>query len=118
MNTIKNRNKGGRPKKGIAVKKKYKVTIKMDTSDYYMLKAKAKISGRNTSEYLRSLIGSSSVVERLSTEHTEYIRQLCGMANNLNQIAKKVNTLGYKPVHSEYFVLAEKIHSIINDMFR
>lgn len=35
------RNKGGRPKKGAADKLKYRLTVKMATSDYYTLKGKA-----------------------------------------------------------------------------
>ena len=34
------RNKGGRPKKGAADKLKYRLTVKMATSDYYTLKGK------------------------------------------------------------------------------
>lgn len=36
------RNKGGRPKKGAADKLKYRLTVKMATSDYYTLKGKAR----------------------------------------------------------------------------
>lgn len=35
------RNKGGRPKKEAADKLKYRLTVKMATSDYYTLKGKA-----------------------------------------------------------------------------
>ena len=36
------KNKGGRPKKGAADKLKYRLTVKMATSDYYMLKGKVR----------------------------------------------------------------------------
>ena len=39
------RNKGGRPKKGAADKLKYRLTVKMATSDYYTLKGKARSAG-------------------------------------------------------------------------
>ena len=39
------RNRGGRPKKGAADKLKYRLTVKMATSDYYMLKGKARSAG-------------------------------------------------------------------------
>ena len=34
--------KGGRPTKGVAEKKKYRITVKLNTQDYYTLKGKAK----------------------------------------------------------------------------
>ena len=44
------RNKGGRPKKGAADKLKYRLTVKMATSDYYMLKGKARNAGISAGE--------------------------------------------------------------------
>lgn len=38
-------NKGGRPKKEAADKLKYRLTVKMTTSDYYTLKGKARSAG-------------------------------------------------------------------------
>ena len=34
--------KGSRPTKGVAEKKKYRITVKLNTQDYYTLKGKAK----------------------------------------------------------------------------
>ena len=39
------RKKGGRPKKEGADKLKYRLTVKMATSDYYTLKGKARSAG-------------------------------------------------------------------------
>ena len=47
------RNKGGRPKKGAADKLKYRLTVKMATSDYYTLKGKARSAGISAGEFLR-----------------------------------------------------------------
>ena len=66
MKTIKNRNIGGRPPKAPAEKKGYKITIKMDTEEYYALKAKARDAGINRSEFIRLCIRSSVVKQRLS----------------------------------------------------
>mgnify|MGYP003199124070 CR=1 FL=1 len=37
-------NKGGRPVKGATEKLKYRITVKMATEDYYLLKSKAKLA--------------------------------------------------------------------------
>ena len=39
-------NKGGRPVKGVTEKLKYRVTVKMATEDYYLLKSKVKVGWR------------------------------------------------------------------------
>ena len=59
------RNKGGRPKKGAADKLKYRLTVKMATSDYYTLKGKARNAGVSAGEFLRSCMRDGQVKERL-----------------------------------------------------
>ncbi len=76
--------KGGRPVKGAAEKLKYRITVKMATEDYYLLKSKAKSAGVSASEFIRGCITDGGVKERLTKEHGDLIRKMCGMANNLN----------------------------------
>ncbi len=45
--------KGGRPTKGVTEKKKYRITVKLNTQDYYTLKGKAKSAGVTMSELIR-----------------------------------------------------------------
>ena len=99
MQTIKIQNKNGRPTKGASEKKSYKVSLKMATEEYYSLKSKARSAGITLSEYLRQTVGKSEVRQRLSPEHLGYIRQISGMANNINQIARKANAAGYTEVY-------------------
>ncbi|MEN8117358.1 MAG: plasmid mobilization relaxosome protein MobC [Bacteroidota bacterium] len=107
-------NKGGRPRKLAGEKMKYKVTVKMSTIDYYTLKGKAKEAGFSLSEFIRNSIKQTSVVQRLTPQLNDEIRKLSGMANNLNQIARKANALGYDHVRTEYLFLADKIDRLIN----
>jgi hypothetical protein len=113
MKEIKNRNKNGRPKKEPAEKKGYKVTLKMNTEEYYSLKAKAQITKLSLSEFIRQCIRSSVVKQRLSAELMGYIRQLCGMANNVNQIAHKANAVGYTEVHDNNLAMNERLDNVI-----
>ena len=71
-----NRNKGGRPKKGAADKLKYRLTVKMATSDYYTLKGKARSAGISAGEFLRRCMREGQVKERLTPEHTGYVLSL------------------------------------------
>jgi hypothetical protein len=102
MKTIRNRNKNGRPKKDEADRKKYKLTVKMETEEYFSFRAKVRSAGLTQSEYIRRCIAKSEVKQRLTSEHLGYIRQLAGMANNINQIARKAHTAGYAEVHPEW----------------
>jgi predicted DNA binding CopG/RHH family protein len=102
MKTIKNQNRNGRPVKNAAEKKGYKVSLKMATEEYYLLKSKARLAGISLSEYIRSVVKKSEVRQRLSPEHLGHIRQLSGMANNINQIARKANAAGYAEAVREW----------------
>lgn len=107
-------NKGGRPVKGVTEKLKYRVTVKMATEDYYLLKVKAKSAGVSASEFIRGCITQGEVKERLSKEHGDLIRKLCGMANNLNQLARKANAEGYASVFLPCRTLMIEIDNLVN----
>ena len=66
-------------------KKLYKVSFKLSEEDKRLLEEGAKKAGMNISEYLRNL----------TTDRGIFIRQITGIATNVNQIAKEVNTQGY-----------------------
>ena len=109
----KNRNKDGRPKLPASQKKSYKITVKLATAEYYLLKAKAREMGVTISEFIRSAITSCVVKQRLNAEHLRHILQLTGMANNLNQLAKKANVHGYPMAEKENKIIVIQIDSVI-----
>ena len=111
-----NNNKGGRPPKSMVCKKAYRVNIKMNTEGYYTLKAKACEAGVTLSEYIRLAVSNSNVKQRFTLDQLDHIRKICGMANNLNQIAHKANITGYEDVRLEYLFLAEKIDKLLTFM--
>ena len=107
-------NKGGRPVKAAAEKLKYRITVKMATGDYYLLESKAKAAGVSASEFIRGCITDGGVKERLSKEHGDLIRKLCGMANNLNQLARKANAEGYASVFMPCRTLMMEMDNLVN----
>lgn len=113
MNTIK---RGGRPAKKLGEKRRYTVSVKLDTREYVSLKTKANSAGISRSEYIRQSISRSVIRSRLTPELNTYIRKLSGMGNNLNQIARKANAEGYTNARSEYLYLADKIDNVIKDI--
>ncbi len=106
--------KGGRPTKGAAEKKKYRITVKLNTQDYYTLKGKAKSAGISMSEFVRKVLAKGYVIERLNIEQADFIRKLCGMADNLNQLAHRANAEGFHTVAPFHNTVIGKIDEILN----
>lgn len=116
MRTMKNRNENGRPKLSATEKKGYKVTVKFATAEYYSLKAKAKQAGMTISNFVREALNRSEVKERLNAGHLRHILQLTGMANNLNQIARRANSAGYLAAKTDSETLAKSIDNVIKSI--
>lgn len=60
-----------------------------------LLIAKSKKAGLNESEFLRSCIKGYKIKEQPTKEIREFTKQISGIANNINQIAIRVNIRGY-----------------------
>ena len=106
--------KAGRPTKGVAEKKKYRITVKLNTQDYYTLKGKAKSAGISMSEFVRKVLDKGNVIERLTIEQVDFIRKLCGMVNNLNQLAHRANAEGFHVIAPFHKIIISKIDEILN----
>lgn len=73
------------------IKKQFLVSQNED----YLLKAKSKKAGLTEAEFLRSCIKGYKIKEQPTKEIREFIKQVAGIANNINQIAIKVNINKY-----------------------
>ena len=77
-------------------KKDYKFSFKLSESELIKLESDAKKAGKNRSEYLRELVKNSKGVDTtFVADRSSFIRQITGIATNVNQIARVVNTQGY-----------------------
>lgn len=77
-------------------KKVYKVSFKLSETELLKLESDAKKVGKNRSEYLRELVKNSKGVDTtFAADRSTFIRQITGIATNVNQIAKVVNTQGF-----------------------
>ena len=84
--------KAGRPAK--TVRKDARITIRFSTMEYFIIKEKSVEAGVKPSVYLRHLGINGGIVPRLTEEERHFVRQLIGMANNLNQMAKTCHQEG------------------------
>ena len=79
-----------------------KKQVWVNKEEAIMLKAKAKKTGMNESDYLRTLIRYSVIKEKPDDRFYYVMRQLRLIGNNLNQIARKANLKrGY--IDSDYY---------------
>lgn len=77
-------------------KKVYKVSFKLSEAELLKLESDARKAGKNRSEYLRELVKNSKGVDTtFAADRSSFIRQITGIATNVNQIAKVVNTQGF-----------------------
>ena len=97
METVRmKKKKGGRPPKKL--KKELRITARFSKLEHYILQQKAGKAGINVSEFLRQTAITAKVTARLTEEERNIIRQLIGMANNLNQMAKVANREGMRSI--------------------
>lgn len=76
-------------------KRTIKKQIWINQEEDNLLKLKSKKAGLNESEFLRSCIKGYKIKEQPTKEIREFIKQISGTANNINQIAIRVNVRGY-----------------------
>ncbi len=113
---MKKSNKGGRPTIDESQKRTHAINIRLNFRELVVLKMCAKEAGISYSEYARQAITNGRVEPRITPETMELIRRLCGMDNNLNQIAHRANAAGYAMVHQENIRLAERIDNLITEL--
>lgn len=85
-------NKGGRPEKG--VKRKKRVTIRLTAAEHFILSQKAEKVKIPLASYIRKCGLHTHIRERLSREDRHFFRQLTGLSNNINQMAKLAHQEG------------------------
>lgn len=105
--------KGGRPAKSLAEKRKYRLSLKLNTDEYLQLKSKAKTAGKNRCDFLRELILSGEVISRFSPEQIDIFRKIGGMANNLNQLAKLAHVQGVWFIETSAKMLLEELDGLL-----
>ena len=90
MKKINSRPSKGRPKLPADERKSIIVPVKFDIDQYQIMMDKAIVAGLNRSEYIRQSTLHCKVVERLKPKDLKAIRDLQGIAENLNRNAKFV----------------------------
>ena len=107
---IKIKYKGGRPKK--LVKREVTKGIRFTKAEYFIVKQHASKSGLKITAYIRQIALQGKIISKLNEEERQFVRQLIGMANNLNQLTKKGHQEGFMTA----VLMFEKYKNLIDEL--
>ena len=94
MNDKKKNRPRGRPRVSGVCKLSKAVTVKFSKIDYERLCRRSRQANLTLAEFLRISAFETMITARHSAEETAVIRSLTGMANNLNQLTRRVHETG------------------------
>ena len=109
------RHKGGRPALPKARRRSKSVTVKFSKIDYETLRVRCRKANRRLAEYIRESALQSEVVMPHTTESAGLYRELAGMANNLNQLARLSHQTCLYHTSRKVDEALERVLAIINE---
>lgn len=107
--------KGGRPPTGRVRKLSKSVTVKFSKPSYEALRLRARKANRKLAEYIRESALNGEVVSGHNAETVAIAKNLIGMANNLNQLAKLSHQRGFHETHVYVVDLLRRLKAILGE---
>ena len=108
----------GRPQVSTLKRLTKSVTVKFSKPDYEMLRRRSKNANRTLAEYIRESAFEARIVAKHSAEDAAVIRNLTGMANNLNQLTKLSHQTGFYRTKNAVVELLNKLKEVLSDYKR
>ena len=105
----------GRPQISTLKRLTKSVTVKFSKPDYEKLRHRSKNANRTLAEYIRDAAFDARIVAKHSTEDVAIIRNLTGMANNLNQLTMLSHQTGFYRTKNIVMEVLEKLKSIMSN---
>ena len=104
--------KPGRP--GKIIKKEVRAAVRFTPHEYFIVQEKAAQSGRSTSAYIRQAAIQAKIIQRLTEEEVQLIRQLAGISANINQLTKLSHQEGFYNTMKYFETYRQKIDVLLN----
>lgn len=105
----------GRPQVSTLKRLTKAVTVKFSKPDYERLSRRSEQANRTLAEYIRDVAFTAQIVAKHSAEDAAIIRNLTGMANNLNQLTKLSHQTGFYRTKNTVMELLDKLKAVLND---
>ena len=109
------RHKGGRPALPKACRRSKSVTVRFSKIDYETLRVRCRKANRRLAEYIRESALQSAVMMPHTMENASIYRELAGMANNLNQLARLSHQTSLYHTSRKVDEALERVLAIINE---
>jgi Bacterial mobilisation protein (MobC). len=106
--------KRGRPQKE-KEKLSTSINLKLTEEDFKKVKEKAEKLGMKATQYAREMTLKGGVKSRFTLEELDLMRKLAGIANNMNQLARKANQAGYIKEAVEIMMATRLIKRLLDD---
>jgi 2-hydroxy-3-keto-5-methylthiopentenyl-1-phosphate phosphatase len=103
---------GGRPK--VLNPKELYITASFTRNEWEKINENAVRQGITKSQYVSKMTIIGKIIDTYSPAQKELVLRLINISNNLNQIAKAANTVGFKQVVIEVDELLKHIRNLIN----
>ena len=107
---------GGRPKLASYQKRTKCFRVMFTENDYIYIQSKAEQAGLSVNEFCHQAAMDCQVCQRISPEMVSAIRDLSGIANNVNQIAHQMHIYGLETVKQQCFSIISEISRIITQV--
>jgi len=105
-----------RPKKKFDDLRIHQINIRLTNSELKYAMIQAKMAGLSLANWLRIAAFSKKALQvKVSPMHREYYKQLVGIASNINQSTRKINSGQYPKVYQELLDL-KKLLLKINEL--
>ena len=111
--SIKEKKLGGRPKLASYQKRTKCFRVMFTENDYIYIQSKAEQAGLSVNEFCHQAAMGCEVNQRISPEMASAIRDLSGIANNVNQIAHQMHIHGLEVVKQHCITIITEISRII-----
>ena len=110
------RHPGGRPKKD--VKKQIVTAVRFTKAEHFVVKQKALKAGLGLSVYLRSMALNGQVIAKLNEEERHFVRELIGLFNIINQLAKRAHQEGLLVALLSFEMYRNQLDALLQKMKR
>ncbi len=116
MEATQNKKPGrGRPAKEESKKLSRSINLKLTEDDYKAIAQKAESVGMKPTQYARHVTLNGSIKSRYTKEELDLRRKIAGMANNLNQLARKANAGRFEDAGWALVELYDNLKKLLDD---
>ena len=109
-----NKKPGGRPKLASCQKRTRCFRVMFNENDYIYIQSKAKQAGLSVNEFCHQAAMDCQVSQRINPELLAAIRDLSGIANNVNQIAHQMHIHGLEAVRQHCVTIILKSAGLLH----